>query len=409
MPPGGMPPGGAPPPGGMPSGGAPPSMGSALPWSSIDVIDDYTVRVNFTKWDNTIPYSFADASNLIFMVSKASYDKNGLDWMKSHPVGTGPFKFASFQQDVSIKFERNPDYWIQGKPYLDGLEYTLVADPMTRATIMMAGDEDMTTAEVGQTAVRYESAGIIVKINIELNNYLIPDTVNADSPWTKKEVREAAEYAIDREAISKGLGFGYTKAPYQIPPRGCSAYDPNFTGARKYDPEKAKELLAQAGYSGGFKTTLIASPLGVDKDVCVAMQGYLAKVGIQAELDFPEIGRWITYQYPGSWPKNSIVFQGIPMTDITFTQGLQFMFGVVGQSWARPPEVLQAFDKALAAPSPDVNLVRAVTDIMSRDALLIPVTEGGAGTAIRPYVMDAGILERGSSITWNAESAWLNK
>ena len=95
---------------------------------------------------------------------------------------------------------------------------------------------------------------------MEDNFHLIPDTANPDSPWANQKVREAVEYAIDREGIAKALGYGYWQAPYQIPPRASSAYDSNFTLGRKYDLEKAKQLLAEAGYPDGFKMTIISFP-----------------------------------------------------------------------------------------------------------------------------------------------------
>ena len=90
----------------------------------------------------------------------------------------------------------------------------------------------------------------------------MPDSAHADSPWSKLEVREAAEYAVDRATIAEKFGYGYLKAPNQIPPRDTTAYDANYALARNYDPAKAKQLLAQAGYPNGFKTKLIVWPGG---------------------------------------------------------------------------------------------------------------------------------------------------
>ena len=70
-------------------------------WASVDLIDDYTVRVNFTKWQNTNRSGFSGAT--AWMVSKAAFDKNGLDYVRQNPIGTGPFKFVSFLKDTSFK------------------------------------------------------------------------------------------------------------------------------------------------------------------------------------------------------------------------------------------------------------------------------------------------------------------
>jgi peptide/nickel transport system substrate-binding protein len=383
-------------------------------WASVDIIGDNTIRVNFTEWNNTLPSSFGDTSVEAFMVSKAAYDKNGVSWMRSNPVGTGPFKFVSFQQDTLLKYVRNTDYWKKDAdgnqlPYLDGIEYQITADPSTRETILKSGAGDMTTTEAGKSAANQAQMGLTIKLNIELTELLMGDTANPDSPWANQKVREAAEYAIDREAISKALGFGFTEAPYQIPPRSTTAWDPDFAYTRKYDVEKAKQLLKEAGYPQGFKTTLIACPMGVNKDVCMAIQAYLAEAGIISELKYPEVGLWMTYQYPGKFPDNALVYQGLPMVDLSYAGGLQFMFGVVSTNWARTPEITEALHTALTSPAPDPNLVRVVTNLMSKEVLAIPVREGGAGTAYRPYLKDSGVMERGTSINWNSEQAWLDK
>ena len=262
-------------------------------WASVDILSDYVIRVNFTEWNNTLPVSFGDAPTVTaYMVSKTAFDKNGIDWMRQNPVGTGPFKFESFQLDVGMKLVKNNDYWLKGKPYLDRMEYTFIVDPVTRK--MNAIDTDTSIISTAKEAADMEALGLTTKTLISANQVLVPDTANADSPWANMKVREAVEYAIDREAIAKAFGHGYLQAPYQIPPRYSLAYDSNFTLGRKTDTGKAKQLLAEGGVPDGFKTTIIVCP-GVDRDIPTALQADLAKIGIQADLDFPEVGKWATY------------------------------------------------------------------------------------------------------------------
>jgi ABC-type transport system substrate-binding protein len=352
--------------------------------------------------------SFGDDPILAQIISKAAFDKNGKAWMRKNPVGTGPFKFVSFTPDVSIKFVRNPDYWVEGKPYLDGIECVMVADPMTQKMTMAVGEADMVVGVMAKDAADFAAMGLKVQVAMYDAFGLVPDTANADSPWANQKVREAVEYAIDREGIAEAFGYGYWQAPYQIPTRASLAYDPDFTLGRKYDPEKAKQLLAEAGYPDGFKTSIITMPT-LDKNILLAAQADLAEVGIQADLDIPEIGRWATYMGDHtSWPKGAALFQfaGIGLDAVG---GLQFLFNMFGQNWLRTPELTQAYQAALSSPTPDVKLIRAVTDMITEDALLIPICENGVGSATQPYVMDTGFLERGSTVQWNPEDAWLNK
>jgi peptide/nickel transport system substrate-binding protein len=376
-------------------------------WTSVDILDDYTIRVNFNEWSNTLPSSFGDSDNAAFMISKAACDKNGKDWIKTNPVGTGPFKFVSIQQDVGLKVEKNPDYWIKGRPYLDGIDYLFVVDPNTVRIMMQTGEGDMTQILGGKWVADYKTMGLRVETLMDDVYGLIGDTADADSPWANQKVREAVEYAIDREAIAKGFGFGYRVTPYQIPARDSLAYDPTFSLGRHYDPNKAKQLLAEAGYPDGFKTTIIA-PVFDDRDILVTVQDYLAKVGIQANLDYAEMGKWVTYTGPGKWPDNSALSMVVPRFDVSFMGGIKFISNMFGQSWLRTPEFTQAYQTALAAPTTDIKLIRAVTDIMTKNALYIPVNEGGGGRVTQLYVI-AGYNERGLSTFWNTEEAWLNK
>jgi ABC-type transport system substrate-binding protein len=105
---------------------------------SIDVVDDSTIRLNLSTWSSTLIDNFTMHAGM--MISPASFQKNGTDWAKVHPTGTGPFKFVSWQRDTGIKFEKFPGYWQKGKPYLDGVEWTIIADEVSRKMAFIKGD-----------------------------------------------------------------------------------------------------------------------------------------------------------------------------------------------------------------------------------------------------------------------------
>jgi peptide/nickel transport system substrate-binding protein len=380
-------------------------------WASIEVVDPNTVRVNFKAWDNSLPGSFGDAEPMLAMVSKAAYDKNGQEWMITHPVGTGPFTVASFVPDSITKVVKNPNYWAtdaQGNklPYLDGID--IIASPDTTTTLMMAkaGEIDMLAVSPGQGMANYEKLGWRVHARYDANMVWVPDSAHQDSPWSKLEVREAAEYAVDRVTIAEKFGFGYLQAPNQIPPRDTTAYDANFALARNYDPEKAKQLLAQAGYPDGFKTSLIVWTAG-NRDIALAEQQYLAAVGIQADLQFPDAGKWVTYVTPQGAYNNALLEAPAPAQGPTGIGCVSFALFLFGNNWQKPPELMQAFGAATSAPALEVSLVRATTDIMTKNALVIPLYEIGSGRAEQPYVI-AEFGTRGLPFS-NVETIWLNK
>ena len=376
-------------------------------WASVDIINDYTVRVNFKKWQSNALLDFVEGIAPPLIISKAAFDKNGKDWVRRNPVGTGPFKFVSFTPDVSFKAVKNPDYWVKGRPYLDAVEFKIIGDPQTAKMLMQAGEADISNAPLGKAAADYAAMGLNVQAVAEDTWVLIPDTAKADSPWANKKVREAAAYAIDREAIAKSMGFGYWKAPYHIPPRASLAHDPNFALGRKYNPKKAKQLLAEAGYANGYKTTIIGFPFS-DRKVLLILQSQLGEVGIKVKLEYTDMSKWVPIMFPGSWPTNGMIFTPIPRFDIKYIGGTQFIINRIGKSWLRTPELVRANKAALSSPTLDIKLIRAVNDVFIRDALLIPVHEGGQCRVKRPYVMDS-FDQRGYILFWDIEDAWLDK
>ena len=234
----------------------------------------------------------------------------------------------------------------------------------------------------------------------------MPDSAHQDSPWSKLEVREAAEYAIDRATIAQKFGYGWLEAPNQIPPRGTTAYDANYALARNYDPAKAKELLAQAGYPNGFKTSLIVWPFG-NHDVAIAEQQYLTAVGIQADIQFPEAGKFNSYTGPQGTYHNALLEAPDPAQGPTGLGCLNFALFLFGNNWQKPPEFTQALGAATSALEPSGSLVRAATDVLTKNALLIPLYETGYGRAEASYVV-ADFGHRGLSQD-SLETAWLNK
>jgi peptide/nickel transport system substrate-binding protein len=428
---GGAPPAGAPASGGAPpagapaSGGAPPA-GQTLPpaaapaagtITSVDILDDYTIRVNLNAWSNLI-WSTLYESGTTMMVSKAAFEKNGKEWMMNNPVGTGPFMFQSFQPSVSIKFVRNPSYWKKddnGKqlPYLDGVDITYIADPITQKSVMQAGEGDMTDISivVGKSAADYKDLGLEVNPIIGASLCLIPDTANADSPYAKQEVREALEYAIDREAIAKAFAYGMWTAQYQVPGPACNAYSSDFANTRKYDPAKAKQLLTQAGYPNGFSTTIVVMPItSTGQDIYLALQASLAAVGIKAELDF-------TQDFPAYMDavnsKHSML-NAMQLTDnnANYSSSLNLVLGqtaMFNKNWQRTPEFEALFNASLTSKTAETKSIRAVTDYLSQQSLLIPVAGSGRAWAKQPYVMNLGAGQLSMPAFWMPEQTWLDK
>jgi peptide/nickel transport system substrate-binding protein len=248
--------------------------------TSIDVVDDYSIKINLSSYNNLILNYFA-ANPVTYMYSPEALKKNGADWAATHPVGTGPFMLKDYQPNISLTLVKNPNYWQTGLPYLDGIEMAMVPDPITQMLTLKAGQaHSIYNAQEYAAQLRNEgypvlmSAGPVYYISFDIKNSEI---------FSKPQVRLAMEYAIDKEAICNGPGEGLYTPLYQIVTDKSPDYNP-VCPPHKYDPSKAIKLLADAGYPTGFSFKIFVNEAN-RKDIYVAAQSYLDKVGIKMEMN----------------------------------------------------------------------------------------------------------------------------
>src|SRR5262245_45599202 len=215
----------------------------------VKAADDSTVV--FTLKRRNAPFIANLAMSFNSIVSPTAARQYGEDFFK-HPSGTGPFRFVEWKKDDSITIERNPDYW-GDKAHLDRVVFRVIPENTVRLLALEEGSVQGLDGLNTELAKRLQAEG---KYNLLMQpgmnvGYL---AMNMDKPpFDKKEVRLAINYAIDRDAIVKGLygGFG-TPAVNPMPPT-LWGYNTSVV-AYPHDPAKAKELLAQAGFPNGFKT-----------------------------------------------------------------------------------------------------------------------------------------------------------
>jgi peptide/nickel transport system substrate-binding protein len=374
-------------------------------WTTCEIIDTYTIKISFKMWVNTILSTFT--GNGTWMISPTAFEKNGADWMRDNPVGTGPYKFQSFQRDESYKVVRNDNYWIEGKPYLDGIDIAYIADSMTQKAAMEAGEYHMLQSEPSKTAKDLEGEGMVTYFKLITTYSFMPDTAHTDSPYTDQKVREAVDYAIDREAFVAAFSNGYWEAQYQIPFPTSSAYNTDFPYARKHDVAKAKALLAEAGYADGFTTTILVNPAIVDHNIAVALQSNLAEIGITAELSFPaNMGKYIA---DSNSLTNVLIIQPV-MGSSNYNSTWMFFLGksaAWNQNWLPSDEFVALKNASLASPTSDATLIRAATDQLSKEASVIPFMLAGAGWVMQKGINDAGFGEMSSSDIIRSEDVWL--
>ncbi len=265
-------------------------------------VDDYTLR--FTLPQPNAPFLSSLAMVWQGIVSPEATKKYDCD-ASQHPVGTGPFKFVEAVRNDHVTVDANPNYW-GGRPKVDRIVFQVVPESATRM-LKLERNEVQILADVppsdyarvtGNKALKlYTQAGLTI-LYVGMNNSL--------DPFKDKRVRQAMNYAVDKDAINKGLYGGATTATQGMPPvlwgyaKDVKPYP--------YDPAKAKDLLKEAGLANGFTVDMMVyanprgyNPIGGAK-LGEAVQGYLAKVGVTTKITQYEWGAYLQRLRHTEWP-----------------------------------------------------------------------------------------------------------
>jgi peptide/nickel transport system substrate-binding protein len=319
--------------------------------TSVDLVDDYTVKLNLSSFDNTIITNLAGDPGR--MISQKSFEANGgKDWATKNPVGTGPFQLVNWTKDVAVKWKRFDGYW-GGKPYLDGIDMMRYGDATVALMDFKAGNLHVYSPEP-KDAKALEATGQFISVlpTQGPNPALAGFAIDQNSPFAKIEVRQALSYAIDAKSIADNMGYGYWLVQNQFSVPGTWAYNSQVVGY-PYNPAKAKQLLAAAGYANGLKTTLNFFNMSqIYVDEMTVIQNYLQAVGIEATLN--------PLQRPAfsDMASNGKGWSGIVrVQQITSPDPLVQYSGVVGgTNFAGiylPAEFVNVYNQAVATPDID--------------------------------------------------------
>ncbi len=256
--------------------------------SEVKVVNPTTVQIITDEPDAALPAGLT----LVQIVPKDLIEKIGNEAFAQHPVGTGPFKFVEWVKDSRIVLEANKDYWA-GPPGVDKVTFLSAPEASTRVAMLMNGEADLVEQILNTDVPRIEADSNlqIIKGESTYTNYIAINTHK--EPFTDVRVRQAMAYAIDMDTIIKNitggngsrinisishLDFGYNK---DLPPR-------------PYDPDKAKQLLAEAGYGPGGKAF---PPIKIDVgtgrqpyniSITQAIAGYWTDAGMPASVNVME-------------------------------------------------------------------------------------------------------------------------
>jgi peptide/nickel transport system substrate-binding protein len=252
--------------------------------SGIQVLDRFTLQIHNSVVDSTFPLVFT----LLFIVPKDEAERLGREFGQ-RPVGSGPFIFVSWNRDDSLLLKENATYW-DGRPYISALEFRIIPDPATRQAEFDTGRLDFMLLE-DPTYRRYADdpqwKPNVVEVAELFTRHMGLNTTKP--PLNDVRVRQAINYAIDKATTVRTVLQNKAFVATGVFPPSLDAYDPTLRGY-EYNPQRARDLLTQAGLSNGFEMDLNGSSTPVAGRWLEALQRYLADVGVRAHLIQQDFG-----------------------------------------------------------------------------------------------------------------------
>jgi ABC-type transport system substrate-binding protein len=384
--------------------------------------DDYTLIIDMTQFNNQM---MATWGWWTAMYSKQAWDtasggdqQKGIEWARSHLVGTGPFILKDFQPDVSMTWVKNPNYWQPGKPYLDEIDYKIIPDAVTARAAFEAGEADMWGAPAK------DASELIAKGYVEQSAWPIlpwglwPNTANPASVMSKLDIRQAVEAAIDKDAITTALGHGIYKTLKSVPWSGEWGYDAN--SGQPYSQDNAKALLAKEGYSttNPLKVSILTTnAFGPDPiDACTMIKQMLDAVGFDVTIDQADAGRFFGTAYgkdnvPGA--NQDLLFYFAGGCDTNYLQTYIRWFSTepftyvsyLGRTDAQHQMDVEAMGitDLSQQPAETVKCMHYIND----NTLVIPIY-GGPGYVIQQKWVHSTEYTTGFT-RWQTEIVWMDK
>ena len=352
----------------------------------VDVVatDDYTIEFKLSQ--KFAPFLTYMGYYSQFITSPAAMEKYGAD-LANNPVGTGPFKFDKWKKGEYVQLVANDDYWGE-KPKIDTLIFKVVPESSTRLLELQSGEVDaIKSLDPGQLAKVKENKDMEL-LSVPGANIFYGAINTTKEPFNDKRVRQALNHAIDMDKIVDVVYEGSgTRAINAMPPTIFS-FD-ETAGPYEYNPEKAKQLLAEAGYPDGFKmdlNTFIYGRTYVAKPVQVAevIKSDLENVGIKVNLVTNE---WATHNDIQDNMKHDVSLTGL--YDVPYPSNfLKTMALEGGSTGYAPQELIDLANKAMSTYDRDeqAKYFKELQQKLYEAAPIIPIAHNNYTAAIRSNV-----------------------
>jgi peptide/nickel transport system substrate-binding protein len=316
--------------------------------SEVVVVDDYTVRLDLSKPDPTIPGVLAWQRHCPIFPEGIADEINLL----SEGIGTGPFKLVEFISNDRLTYEANTEYWKPGVPCVQNLTLEVITDEQARVAALRSGEIDGATFSADVVTTLEGNDELEVLSGLTSSPRLLYINMVNDVPWRDARVRQAVSKAIDRQAIIDNVYAGNAVLSGPIPP-GFGDWPLSEDELREIytvDIEGAKALMAEAGYADGFPVTLISISAPRDYTlIAEVLREQLKAINIDVSVEPQEIGTFVESLSSGyDWASTGAGMRGDPSGHlISFRSGIGAFATMFGEGW-KSDEMDQLYDQALS-------------------------------------------------------------
>jgi len=339
-------------------------------WTSAEKLDAVTVRFRFSQ-----PHP-----DYLAMVARwGMIDPAAFATVKQKGGGTGPFKVLEWVPGDHLTFVRFDQYWQPGIPFVDRIVVRPFTDPQAMENAFRGGTIDIAHTIPNKDADRLRAAGMQLVPTPVANEYFILTLNTQRPPFDNLKVRQAFLYLVDRESIVKNVLGGVGGPTVQPVAPGSPGYDQRLNTEYAYNPTKAKELLAAAGFGRGFKTSLLVATNSPEPpEIAEMIQADLKKAGIEAQVNRTDASTYYPQYFQGNFDLN-LTFLTLATLDPTdFTISSAYRLDATNPSWLKvgpPPAYVEAIRKLTATFNEQerwTNLRAAVRYILEQ-AWAIPI------------------------------------
>ncbi len=325
----------------------------------------------------------------------------GYKGAKSTPVGTGPFRFVKWVRGDRVEMARFDGYWNPELPYLDKVTFKFIGDASAQLAALKAGDIDVIGyIAAPESVIALEKDKRFKVYNGTPTGEVIMSTNNKAAPFDNKKVRQAMAYAIDRQAVVELVMFGYG-TPIGSHWSPSTPYYVDLTQKFAYNPEKAKALLAEAGYPNGFDATIkLPAIYSYSKRAGEVIADMLSQVNIRLEIEIVEWGQWIERIFKKREYQLTMIGH-VEAWDIGIYANPDYYFQYDSQ------EFRDAYAKALKAPSEEekAKWFGKCQEIIAEDAVNGFLFSASGLPAMKAEVM--GWWENYPTIALDCTQVWL--